>query len=342
MRHCGLDLGKKSSSFCIVDDDRRILREGKVRMREDKLTEVFGSMKPMRVVVESSIKTFWVADILEEFGHEVIVVNPGRTKAIGAARIKHDRLDARVLAELCCANLLAVVDRPSREVRLKRMSLVARDVAIKMRTQAINSIRSILDSEGYDIPSAREDRFLRLVDKKLEEVPEEMANAVAPLLAVVEHLNEVVASYDGCVEELARDDDTMKLLMTVPGVGPITAAVFVFVIRRWQRFSSGRAVGAYVGLVPSLYSSGKTHRLGRITKAGSRQLRCLLTLAAHALLRTKRDCALKQWALKLAERTGLKKAKVALARKLAGLLWAMWRDSRPFESRLAGAVCHEG
>ena len=335
MDHCGLDLGKKSSRFCVVDEERRIVRQDAVKMREDRLTAVFGSMPPMRIALEACGNGFWVADLLEEMGHTPIVVDPGRVKAIGAARIKHDRLDARVLAELCCADLLPVVDRQSLSQRLRRMPVVGRDVLLRMRTMAINTVRGLLASEGVLLAPGREGRFLELADDALEEAPAEMVTAVVPVLDHIEQLNESIAQYDDALSELAREDETMKLLMTAPGVGPLTAAVFVFVVRRWERFPSGRAVAAYLGLVPSLYSSGQTHRLGRITKAGNRHLRWLLTMAANALLRTKKDSALKTWGLELAERSGRKKAKVAVARKLAAVLWAMWRDNRPFEARLA-------
>lgn len=335
MNYCGLDLGKTSSHFCIVDDDRSIVREGRVRTNARSLTERLGSMKPMRIVVEASTKSFWVADELEAMGHTVTVVDPGRTKAIGSALIKHDKLDARILAVLCQANLLAVVGRPTQAERLRRMPVASRDVLIRMRTIAINAARSLLDSEGIAVPSASSPRIVEVLDEVLEEVPKEIAAAVSPLVEHIEHLNASVAAFDDALAELAREDETMKLLQTAPGVGPVTAAVFLYVLRSHERFSSGRSVGAYIGLVPSLYSSGKTHRVGRITKAGNRQLRWVLTMAANALLRSSQDSGLKRWGLALAERVGRKKAKVALARKLAGVLWAMWRENRAFEPRLA-------
>ena len=118
MQYCGLDLGKMSSHFCIMDKKRRVQKRGQVRTRISDLTKSFGRMQSMRIVLEASTKAFWVADQLEEMGHDVVVVDPGRTKAIGAASIKHDKLDAQVLAELCAADLLATVDRPTKEQRM--------------------------------------------------------------------------------------------------------------------------------------------------------------------------------------------------------------------------------
>ena len=117
-------MGKKSSQYCVFDEDRKKVEGGKVRNRIGDLTKCFGQLPSMRIVIEASTKSFWMADRLEEMGHEIIVVDPGRTKAIGAARIKHDKLDARVLAELCAANILARLDRPNAKQRMDRMLMV--------------------------------------------------------------------------------------------------------------------------------------------------------------------------------------------------------------------------
>ena len=113
MNYCGIDLGKKSSYFHIVDGERKTVTAGKLANNVGAIRKAFANRDPLRIVVEASCKAFWMADRLKELGHEVIVVDPGRTKAIGAARIKHDKLDARILAELCQTGLLAAVDIPT-------------------------------------------------------------------------------------------------------------------------------------------------------------------------------------------------------------------------------------
>jgi transposase len=335
MLYCGIDLGKKSSRFCVVDDNRKVQEQGWVKMRDDSLVERFGQMAPMKIVVEASSRTFWVGDLLEEMGHDVFVVDPGRTKAIGASRIKHDKLDARVLAELCQAGLLATVDRPSKAERLQRVSITARDVLVRARTKLINAAKSMLENEGYQVASTSSDRTVRALDEALEKAPEELANSVSLLVEEIEHMSEAIGVCDEGLKQMSQENKTMKMLQTLDGVGPLTAAVYVLVIRNPERFSSGRQVGAYLGLVPSLYSSGQTHVLGRITRRGNSQLRFLLTMAAGSLLRSRRDSPLKRWALELAERVGRKKARVALARKIANVMWSMWKHERPFELRWA-------
>ena len=135
-QYCGIDLGKKSSHFHIVDGERKTVTSGKLKNNVEALRRLFACREQMRIVIEASCKAFWMADRLKELGHEVIVVDPGRTKAVGAARIKHDRLDARILAELCQSGLLAAIDIPTQEQRLARLPFTARDALVLKRWAA--------------------------------------------------------------------------------------------------------------------------------------------------------------------------------------------------------------
>lgn len=337
MQYCGLDLGKKSSRFCIVDEKRKIVSEGSVRNRFEELYRAFGSLPSMRIVIEASTKAFWIADRLRDLGHEPVVVDPGRTKAIGAALIKHDKLDARVLATLCAADVLARVDQPSEEQRMARMPVVVRDGLVRCRVRLATMVRSILDSEGIDFPHCALERFADRVEELSSGLPEEIRLAIEPALESIRSLSERIESCGRQLEAAMKKDENAQRLMTVPGVGPVVAACFLLAVRDPSRFDSGRQVGAYLGLVPSLYQSGQTNRRGRITKHGNRQARWALTIAANALLRSRSPSALREWGRGLAERVGRKKALIAIARKLAAVLWAMWRRKRVFEPRLAVA-----
>ena len=330
MNYCGLDMGKKSSHFCIVDANRAIVREGKVTNRPRMLQRVLGKLKPMRIVVEASTKSFWMADYLETLGHEVVVVDPGRTKAIGASLIKHDKLDARVLAILNQASLLATVSRPTLQERLARTPIVVRDGLVQGRTKMINTLRSLLDSEGIEVPASSSKACTGVIRLALELAPPELAVAVAPMLETVDAMTEQITACDKAIEKAVKSDERMQRLMTVPGVGPIVASSYVMAVRDPSRFKNGRQVGAYFGLVPSLYASGKTMRRGRITKCGSARVRWALAIAANALLRSKTPSRLRDWGQQLVQRLGRKKAVVALARKLASVLWSMWRKEQEF------------
>lgn len=334
MYYCGLDMGKKSSHFCVVDRSRRVISTGQVRNKVADLTQLFGQMAPMRIVLEASTKAFWMADRLEEMKHEVVVVDPGRTKAIGAARIKNDKLDAKVLADLCAADLLAKVDRPTEDQRLDRLLVVTRAGLVKARSRLVTMVRSVLDSEGIDLKNCATDRFVDAVSSIAEDLPEKIWLSIEPALTGIHLLCEQIDCCDERMKESIAKDPDVKRLKTVPGVGSIVAMCFLSAIRDPSRFASGRQVGAYLGLVPSLYQSGKTFRRGRITKHGNAQARWALCIAANALLRTRRSSALREWGRELVLRLGRKKAIVAIARKLAAVMWSMLKNGNDFEPRL--------
>ena len=147
----------------------------------------------------------------------------------------------------------------------------------------------------------------------------------------IDALTEAVNEADSLMEDRASVCATSQLLQTAHGVGPVVSSCFMAAIHDPERFSRGRDVGAYLGLAPRLYSSGNRHVMGSITKRGNRQARWALTMAANAILRGRRDSALRTWALAVAERRGRKTAVVALARRLAGVLWAMWRNNVSFQ-----------
>jgi len=338
MNYCGFDAGKKSSHFCILDEGRTILKEGPVRNRLQDLRRVFGKLAKMRIVIEASGKGFWLADQLEMLGHDVVVCDPGQTKAIGAARIKHDRLDARVLAELCKADLLTKVDRPSQAERVRRMTLVVRRTLVRNRVRLINTVRSLADGEGVILRPCAAARFTSVARGSDDQLPMGLGLTIDPLLTAIDGLTVQIEDATKRLEEAANKDPVVGLLKTCPGVGTQTAAAFAWTIRDPRRFRSGRQVAAYLGLVPSLYASGQTHRRGNITKRGDRNARWLLTMAANAVMnRYRGGSPLRLWALRLSERIGKKKAIVALARKLATVLWAMWRDGRTFEVKAPAA-----
>lgn len=334
MEYCGLDLGRKSSRYCVVDDHKDIVRQGNVRQTQDHLRSVFSSGSPMRVIVEATTQAFWTADLLRELGHDVRVVDPNRTKAIGAALIKHDKLDARILALLGCADLLAEVCVPTRQARIERVPTVSRDAIVRSRTRLVNALRGTFASEGIILPTASPVRLVALFEQASTELPEDLCEATAPLWQSLAALNVCLHTSDRVVQDKAKRDPLLRKLQTVPGVGPITVTIFAATIIDPHRFASGRAVGAYLGLVPRLYQSGSTRRRGGITKHGNRQARWALTMAASALLNSKGDSALQQWARQLAVRIGRKKACCAIARRLAALLWAMWKNETEFDPRL--------
>ncbi|MFH1811562.1 MAG: IS110 family transposase [Pseudomonadota bacterium] len=199
------------------------------------------------------------------------------------------------MATLNAADVLARVSRPTPKERLARTPVVIRDGLVQCRAKLMNTVRSVLDAEGIEVASSTADGFTGKACSILDETPKELAEAVTPILEAIDALSEQIATCDEAIELSVKSDPVTLRLMTAPGVGPIVASYFATTVRDPSRFKSGRQVGAYLGLVPSLYASGQTSRKGRITKHGSRKARWALTVAANAVLRTRSPSRLRDW-----------------------------------------------
>jgi transposase len=314
----------------VRDAQGQVLDEGRVPTAE--LERYLRQRPRSRVILETCAEGFHVADQAKAAGHEVRVV-PGtlvRTLGVGARRTKNDRRDARILSEVSCRIDLPTVHIPSEKARLRKTVSGMRDVLVESRTRMINCVRGWLRTQGRNLRTRGSKTFADRVRRQIE-VPEH----VERLLLMIERLSYQIAQAD---EQLAADADSDPVcgrLMTVPGVGPVTAVRFVAALDEQTRFADAHAVQAYLGLVPGEYSSSeRTQRLG-ITKAGSPQLRSVLVQAAWSARRTRPNDPMVQWSTEIERRRGRRVAVVALARKLAGILYALWRDGGTYD-------CHRG
>jgi transposase len=278
-----------------------------------------------------------VARCLEGFGHEVIVADPNFAPMYAARsrKIKTDRRDARALAEACVLGAYRRAHRLSDAQRHVRGRLTVRDALVRTRTGYIAVIRALLRQHGWHVPTGSAEGFSgRVLGLPL---PGRLLSELAPLLAVMRAVNAQLAYSDERIETIARADARVERLRTVPSVGPVTAAAFVAALDDAGRFARAHHVEAYLGLVPREWSSGEGQRRGRITKAGHRRVRWLLVQAAVSMLRVRHPgtAGLRAWALRLAARRGRFIAVVALARRLAGILYAMLRDGTPYDPACA-------
>ncbi len=248
-------------------------------------------------------------------------------------KVKTDRRDARALAEACLLGAYHPAHRLSDAQRHVRGRLAVRDALVRTRTRYISLIRALLRQHGYRVPSGSAEAFLRRVLTLA--LPGRLLSEIAPLLAVMRHLNRQLVYSDQVIEEITAHDERVQRLRSVPSVGPVTAAAFVAAIDDVHRFRRAHQVEAYLGLVPRELSSGESQRRGRITKAGDARLRWLLIQAAVSILRRRppQAEALRAWALRIAARRGKHVAVVALARRLAGILYALLRDGSVFDPR---------
>jgi transposase len=332
MDHVGMDVHKKDSQLYILTDGGEII-ERRIRTDPERFAAVLGARTRARILLEASTESEWVARCLEGLGHEVIVADPNFAPmyATRSRKVKTDRRDARALAEACVLGAYRPAHRLSDAQRHVRGRLGVRDALVRTRTRYIALIRALLRQHGYRVPSGSAEGFLQRVrDLPL---PGRLLSVVAPLLAVMRHLNQQLAYSDTTLEHLAAQDPRVPRLRSVPCVGPVTAAAFLAAVDDAQRFHHAHQLEAYLGLVPREYSSGETQRRGPITKAGHSRTRWLLIQAAVSLLRRHppQAEALRTWALRIAARRGKQVAVVALARRLAGILYALLRDGRVFD-----------
>jgi len=292
----------------------------------------------MRVVLEASTESEWVAQALEALGHEVIVANFAPMYATRSRRVKTDRRDARTLADACRLGAYRATHRTSAAQRTVLAQLAVREALVRTRTRYISVLRAVLRRDGIRVPSGGAATF----GQRVQTLPlsATQARLVAPLVALLKPLNRQLTAFEAQLARGVAANAAARRLCTVPGVGPVTAAAVVATLDDVSRFASAGQVAAYVGLVPCERSSGDQQRPGPLTKAGSSRVRWLLVQAAWAYWRSRATVrtALRQWVERLAERRGKLRAVVALARRLTRILYALWRDASVYEPARVGAA----
>jgi len=334
MEYGAIDLHTKESQVRIVTADGTVVLNRRIATRPDRLTAMYGARAPMRILVETGTESEWVARHLEGLGHEVVVADPNYAPMYGE-RTRHIKTDQRDVAALADANRLGLFRRAHRvsaTQRAVRQQLQVRDALIQMRTQAINVVRTQLRSAGYRIGSGQAETFATRVRGLA--LPAAVQQTVEPLLGAFDAVAPLIAAADHWTGRTAAADPIARRLMTAPGVGPVTALQYRATLDDVGRFPSPGAATAYLGLVPREASSGERQRKGGITKAGPARPRAVLVQACWTIWRMARGPAqgLHAWVHRLAARRGKKIAVVALARRLARILFAMWRDGRDFEA----------
>jgi transposase len=329
----GIDLHKRESQLCVLQTDGTMTEQRIVTSRE-RFAAIFGAGAPARILLEASTESEWVAQCLEGFGHEVIVADPNYAPmyATRSRRVKTDKRDARTLAEALKLGAFRPAHRVSAARRHVRAELAVREALVRTRTRYIAIAKAFVRRDGLRVPSSES----HLVAKRVAAltIPAVLEAELAPLFAVLEPLNAQIAAADRRITALTRADPIVALLATAPSIGPLTASAVVSTIDDITRFSSAHHFEAFLGLVPGERSSGEKRRVGRITKAGNSRARYLLVEAGWRILRSKsvETAALRAWALKIAGRRGKRIAVVAVARRLAGILYAMWRDGAAYDA----------
>lgn len=334
----GLDLSDRVSHFHVQRGDGLTLSVGKVASTRTQLEELFQSWKGCRLVIEAGGHSPWISRLGAEVGMEVIVANPRKVQLISKNDRKTDSTDAELLAETGRTNakLLHPITHRSQQAQSDMAVPRARTEVVRSRTGIINHVRGVLKSNGFRAPTCSADSFA----KKLSEdgaIPACLASALLPLVSLIQQMSAQIRSFE---EEMKRMVEARypvaQQLQILPGVGAVVSLTYVLTLEDPERFESGRDVGAFFGLVPRTQGSGMSDPQLRITKAGDTEMRRLLVIAANYILGPfGPDCDLRRFGMKIVgsgtDKSAKKRARVAVARKLAVLMHHLWRTGEVYD-----------
>jgi transposase len=329
----GLDVSVKETSVCIVDDAGKIVREARVASEPEALLQVLTNTiyRFKRVGLEAGPLSQWLYGVLAEAGLPVICVETRHMRAVLKAQInKTDRNDARGIAQMMRVGLYRPVHVKTLRGQKLRMLLTHRKLLQSKAIAIENDLRATLRNFGLKVGMVGTLKLEGRIKELVENLPD-VAVLVEPVLVVRRVLREQVGILHRRLLAIVRDDDVCRRLMTVPGVGPVVALTYRATVDVPARFRNSKAVGAVFGLTPSKYQSGQNERTGGISRCGDQMMRMMLYEAAQSMLvRSAKWSWLKAWAMKIARHRGIKKAIVALARRLAVIMHRIWVDGSEF------------
>jgi transposase len=331
MEHLAIDLGGRKSQLCLRSGEGQILAEAKVVNEE--IQSWLEGVQPRRVIVETCTEAFAIADQALSLGHDVRVVPSRlvRMLGVGARGKKTDLLDARALSEASCRIDLPSVHVPSAWSRQVKSMCGMRDVLVQSRTMMVNNVRAWSRTQ---LKAPSRTTLTRLPQRLREQAAmngEKLPDSVERLLVSIEQLSEQIKAANKELRALAEESEICRRLMTAPGVGAITALRFVAAIDEVGRFSNAHQLESYLGITPGEDSSSERRRITSITKAGPSAVRWTLVQGSWAALRCAPNDPMCRWAKQVMLRRGKRIAIVALARKLAGILYALWRDGSVYD-----------
>ena len=332
-RFVGLDVSQKLTSICVVDDAGCRLWRGQCRSDPEAIKRTMRSRAgdDASIGIETGPMTPWLVHELRGRGLNIICLDARHASAALKMQMnKTDQNDAEGLAQIMRTGWYRPVHVKSLDAHRARALLGARAQLVGMTTRLSNHIRGVLKTFGLLPGAMRGVPFDRRVEALLAE-REDLAPIVQPMLMAWRQLREQIAVFDKAVCALVKSNPICRLLMSVPGIGVVSVLAYVSTVDDPERFSRSRSVGAHIGLTPRQYQSGEVDRSGRISRCGDTLARTLLYEAAVVILtQVKRASRLKDWAEAIAKRSGMAKARVALARKLSVILHSIWRSGEPF------------
>lgn len=321
-----LDLGDQRSFLCRIEPDGSVSKSEKLATKRKSFLREFNNQPRLRVALEAGSQSNWIAALLANLGHEVLVVNPRRLKLISESLNKNNRHDAHCLAELAltCPHLLHANPPRSEQTQLDRIELTARDNLVKSRTQFVNFVRGQLKNFGRRVKTCEPSALAKLVRDTLKTGATPLLARLEPTLAMIETLSTAIRQADKRIDELSKTRyASTELMRQIRGVGPLTSSAFALTLDNDpERLRADRDAGAFVGLKPKQRESGSRSPDMPITKLGDPLVRrYLVQCAQYVLSRNGEQSALRRWGLKL------------VARKLAVLMHVLWSRSEVYEPR---------
>jgi transposase len=331
--YAGLDVSVKETSVCVIDGAGKVIHEVKVVTEPEAIRAVLvdGTFTIARIGLEAGPLSQWLYSGLAEAGLPIICVETRHMKAALSAQLnKSDRNDARGIAHMMRVGLYRPVHVKTLTSQKRRMLLTSRQLLQAKALDIENDLRGTLRNFGLKVGTVGVPKFEARIRELVADDPD-LAVIAEPLLAARRALREQLGVLHCRLLAVVREDEVCRRLMTVPGVGPMVALTFRATVDIPARFKNSKAVGAVFGLTPRRYQSGEIDRMGGISKCGDAMMRKMLFEAAHVMLtRTIRWSWLKAWGMKIARHRGLKRAVVAVARRMAVIMHRMWADGTEF------------
>jgi transposase len=338
MYYTGIDLHKKTSFITTVDESGKVVFRRNFANREQDIIDYFVSLDgPTKIVIESTCSWYWLHDLLKAHKFDVVISNPLKTKAIASAKIKNDKVDSHMLAQLLRADLIATVHVCNLKTRKLKELLRHRQRLVRDATRMKNRIHMLLMKNNIsfavrDLFGVKGMKCLKSID-----LPSYHHQQLKSYLSLYDCLTEQIEPLSKQVRDLAQKDPVAQLLMTIPGIGPITAMFIIAEIEDISRFPSYRNLSSYAGLVPCLDASADKSRTGRITKQGSPYLRSALVEAAHVIPRMKKT-RLNVFFRKRIVRAGYQKAIVATAHKMLQVVYYVLKNQTPYQEQYSASA----
>lgn len=331
--YAGIDVSLEESSICVVDAEGASVCELKIQSDPLAIAEALKQLdlRLMRVGLEAGPLAPWLHAGLRASNLPAICVETRHMKsALGAMRNKTDKNDARGIAQMMRTGWFRAVHVKTVESHEARLLLTNRSTLQSKALDLESCIRGTLKAFGLKVGKVSRASFDARV-RELVSDREVLNVAMLPMLQARSALMKEFHKLDRLLRKTVRNDAVCRQFMTAPGVGPVTALTYKTGVDQPERFTRSRNVGAHFGLTPRTYASGEVEYNGHISKCGDAMVRSALYEAANSLLvRTRRWSALKAWGVRIAKRAGLKRARVAVARKLAAILHRMWLDGSEF------------